>query len=44
MMTGFTSEDLVAKALSGGAMTCFSKPVSIEKNLEFLSETIPQPN
>jgi DNA-binding NtrC family response regulator len=36
MMTGYTAEDMVAKALSGGAYTCIQKPFDMEKVIAIL--------
>ena len=41
MMTGYAVESLIEQALSEGARDCLSKPVSIEKLLEIVEETIP---
>lgn len=41
MMTGNTVEPLTEQALSEGAKTCLSKPVSIEEILEIVEETMP---
>ena len=42
MMTGYAVESLVEKALSEGARTCLSKPVSIEELLEIVDEVVPE--
>lgn len=42
MMTGFTVEDLVKKALREGAYTVLHKPIAIEKMLETMEEVIPE--
>ena len=42
MMTGFTVEDLVKKALKEGAYTVLHKPISIEKMLEIMEEVVPE--
>ena len=42
MMTGFGVEDLIQKALSEGAKTVLSKPVSIEQILEIIDEVVPE--
>ena len=42
MMTGFAVEDLIEKALSEGARTVLSKPVSIEQILEIMREVVPE--
>jgi two-component system response regulator (stage 0 sporulation protein F) len=36
MMTGYTEEDLVRKAVSEGAYTCIYKPFNMEKLLELV--------
>jgi two-component system response regulator HydG len=36
MMTGYTAEDMVEKALSGGAYTCIHKPFDLEKVMSIL--------
>jgi two-component system, NtrC family, response regulator HydG len=36
MMTGFTEEDLVNRAVSGGAYTCIYKPFSMEKVIDLV--------
>ena len=41
MMTGYAVEELVQQALSEGAMTVLSKPVSIEQILEITEEVVP---
>ena len=41
MMTGNAVESLIEQALSEGAKTCLSKPVSIEEILEIVDETMP---
>jgi CheY-like chemotaxis protein len=41
MMTGHAVESLIEQALSEGANTCLSKPVSIEGILEIVEETMP---
>lgn len=41
MMTGNAVESLIEQALSEGAKTCLSKPVSIEEILEIVEETMP---
>ena len=42
MMTGYAVESLVEKALSEGAKTCLTKPVSIEELLEIVDEVVPE--
>ena len=42
MMTGYAVESLIEKALSQGAKTCLSKPVSIEQLLEIADEVVPE--
>ena len=44
MMTGHAVESLIEQALSEGAKTCLSKPVSIEQLLEIVDETMPKIN
>ena len=41
MMTGNAVESLIEQALSEGAKTCLSKPVSIEEILEIVEEVVP---
>ena len=41
-MTGHSLESLVEKALSEGAMTVLSKPVSIEQILEIVDAVVPE--
>jgi DNA-binding NtrC family response regulator len=36
MMTGYTEEDLVKRAVSGGAYTCIYKPFAMEKVIELV--------
>lgn len=42
LMTGHSVESLVEKALSEGAKTVLSKPVSIEQLLEIVDEVVPE--
>lgn len=42
MMTGYAVEDLIQKALSEGAKTVLSKPVSIQQILEIIDEVVPE--
>lgn len=42
MMTGYAGEDLIQKALSEGAKTVLSKPVSIQQILEIIDEVAPE--
>ena len=42
MMTGFTVEDLVKKALREEAYTVLHKPIAIEKMMEIMEEVIPE--
>ena len=44
MMTGHAVESLIEQALSEGAKTCLSKPVSIEQLLEIVDQTMPKIN
>ena len=41
MMTGNAVESLIEQALSEGAKTCLSKPVSFEEILEIIEEAMP---
>ena len=41
MMTGYAVAPLIQKALSAGATTCLSKPISIEQILEIADEVAP---
>lgn len=43
MMTGYAVEALIQKALSEGAKTCLSKPVSIEQLLAIVHEVLAEP-
>ncbi len=43
MMTGYAVESLIQKALSEGARTCLTKPVSIDHLLEIVHEVLPEP-
>jgi len=38
MMTGYTEEDLVNRAVSGGAYTCIYKPFAMEKVIELVDK------
>ena len=38
MMTGYTEEDLVNRAISGGAYTCIYKPFDMEKVIELVDK------
>ena len=40
IMTGYAVESLIQKAISEGALTCLSKPVSIEQILEITDEYV----
>ena len=42
MMTGFSVEDLVQKALSEGALTVLSKPVSLGRIFEIMEQVVPE--
>jgi len=38
MMTGYTEEDLIKRAVSGGAYTCIYKPFDMEKVIDLVEE------
>ena len=42
MMTGFSVEGLVKKALKEGAYTVLHKPIAIEQVLEILEQVVPE--
>ena len=40
MMTGYTAEDLIGKAISGGAYTCIHKPFDMEKVISIVESIV----